>query len=84
MTWVCLSIEPELCGPISIGTARVVRLVMLHAQLGLNDAIRFVDRCVFDGDTVRIPTPSTSDARELVAALTSLSEPPKLTAILQD
>jgi hypothetical protein len=52
---VVLRIEPELCGPISIGTVSVIQLVAKHLELSLSVAKRSVDRCVFEGEQVHIP-----------------------------
>jgi hypothetical protein len=84
MSSVRLSIEPELCGPVSVGTVRVIRLVSEHAHLALGEAMGFVDRCVFEGETVSIPTPSLEDAASLVRALSSLPAVPKIEASVED
>ncbi len=70
-----LSIEPDLCGPISVGTVRIVKLVAHHLALGLSDAIAYVDRCVFEGAIVLIPAPSKDAAEALIREL-----PPHATA----
>jgi hypothetical protein len=82
MSAVRLSIEPQFCGTVSVGTVRVIRLVSQHAHLALAEATGFVDRCVFDGETVSIPTPSPEDAASLVRALSSLPEVPKVDAFV--
>src|SRR5262249_31270791 len=84
MSSVRLSIQPELCGPVSVGTVKVIRLVGQHAQLGLPEAAAFVDRCVFDGETVSIPMPSTEKAASLVRALRSLPTVPKIEASIEE
>jgi hypothetical protein len=84
MSAVRLSIQPELCGPVSVGTVVVIRLVSQHANLSLAEAMKLVDRCVFDGETVSIPTPSSDAAAALVRALASLPEVPKVEASIED
>ena len=84
MSAVRLSIEPELCGPVSIGTVAVIRLVAQHARLSLSEAARFVDRCVFEGETVSIPTPSSEEAELLVRALGALPLVPKIHASVEE
>jgi hypothetical protein len=84
MSSVRLSIQPELCGSVSVGTVRVIRLISEHAHLGLAEAKGFVDRCVFEGETVSIPMPSPEDAASLVRAFGSLPAVPKIDASVED
>jgi hypothetical protein len=84
MAAVRLSIQAQLCGSMSVGTVKVIRLVSQHAHLGLSEAMEFVDRCVFEGETVSIPMPSSEDASLLVQALRSLPEVPKIEASVED
>ena len=69
---------------MSVGTVRVIRLVSQHAHLALSEAAEFVDRCVFEGETVSIPTPSAEDAASLVRALGSLPDVPRIEASVED
>ena len=64
-----LSIEAELCGPISMGTVAVIRALMEHAGLPLADAIALVDRCTFAGERVSLSMPSNAAAEALLSAL---------------
>ena len=84
VTAVVLSIEPLMAGPLSVGTVEVIRLLRVHAHLGLAEAKHLVDRCVFDGESVRIPTPSPSDAAALAAALADLPESPRIRVLISD
>jgi hypothetical protein len=84
MSVVRLSIQPQICGSVSVGTVAVIRLVSRHARLPLSEAAVFVDRCVFDGETVSIPTPSSEAAVSLVRALEALPEVPKVEASILD
>jgi hypothetical protein len=83
MSSVRLSIQPQLCGSVSVGTVRVIRLVSEHAHLPLSEAMNFVNRCVFDAETVSIPTPTPQDAASLVRALCALPEVPKIEASVE-
>jgi len=69
MPSVRLSIEPDLCGPISVGTARVAILLRDVLGLELDDAIRWIDRCVFDGAEVSIPISSRESGERFLSAL---------------
>jgi hypothetical protein len=84
MSAVRLSIQPELCGPVSVGTVRVIRLVSQHAHLSISEATELVDRCVFEGETVSIPMPSSEDAASLVRVLGSLPDVPRIDASVED
>jgi hypothetical protein len=76
MTAMFLSVEPEMLGPVSVGTLEVIRLLQVHARLDLAEAKGLVDRCVFDGQTVRVPIPSTEAATSLIAAIAELPHSP--------
>jgi hypothetical protein len=84
MSAVRLSIKAELCGEVSVGTVRVIRLVSQHARVALSEAMGLVDRCVFDGETVLIPMPSSEDASLLVRALSALPAVPKIEASVEE
>ncbi|MCC6903526.1 MAG: hypothetical protein IT377_31450 [Polyangiaceae bacterium] len=72
MVTVVLSIEPDLCGPVSVGTVRVIRTLEQSLGLCLADALAVVNRAVFDGETVHVPAPDAEAARRCVAALATL------------
>jgi hypothetical protein len=80
---VVLRIEPELCGPISIGTVSVIRLVAKHLELSLSVAMRYVDRCVFEGEQVHIPAPSDVAAEGFVVAIRALAATPRVEATVE-
>lgn len=80
MASVSLSIEPDLCGPVSVGTVAVILVIRERLGQSLADAASFVNRAVFDGETVSIPAPSAAAAVECAAALTALSTPAKVQA----
>jgi hypothetical protein len=82
MPIVTLRIEPEICGPLSIGTARVIKLVAEHLALSLVDAMQQVDRCVFDGEAVEILAPSAAAAERFMRAVAALPPVPRVFASL--
>jgi hypothetical protein len=75
-----LTIEAELCGPISMGTVAVVRALMEHSGLSLEAAVAIVDRCAFAGERVSVPLPSNSAAQALLLALHRVPAAPRISA----
>lgn len=69
MASVVLRIEPDLCGPFSVGTVGVIKALQSALGLGLDEAADYVNRCVFDGETVEIPAPSVEVAERAIALL---------------
>jgi ribosomal protein L7/L12 len=80
MAGVVLEIEAVFCGPVSVGTVSVIKLVREHLGLGLGDAKEYVDRAVFGGERVTIPAPDVRAAERLVAALAELPGSPRVRA----
>ena len=80
MASVKLRIEPELCGAMSIGTVRVVKLLTQHLELGLEPALNYVDRCVFSAEEVDIPAPSAAAAARFISAVSCLPPVPNVVA----
>lgn len=80
MTTIDLTIEGELCGPISMGTAGVTRALMSHLGLALGEAVAIVDRCVFDSEHVTLESPSREQAEALLAAWSALPAAPRIHA----
>jgi hypothetical protein len=80
MVSVLLQIEPDLCGPFSLGTVAVIKLVQRHFELGLDEAAEYVNRCVFAGETVAIPVPEAEAAARFVAAIRALPAVPSVVA----
>ena len=68
MTTISFSIQPDLCGPNSVGTVGVIRALMSHLWLSVDEAEALVNRCVFDGEQVEIAAPSHAVAEALLAA----------------
>ncbi len=75
MPTVQLRIDPRFCGPASVGTVEVIRLLCTHLGLSLVDAKAYVDRCVFEGDVVSIHTKSIAAAHAFASAATELPPP---------
>lgn len=69
MASIVLSIEADLCGPFSVGTVRVIQSLQRELGLGLDEAADYVNRCVFDGETVEIPAPTLEAAERTIALL---------------
>ena len=80
MTVIELSIEADLCGPISLGTVGVIRALMTHLALSLPDAVAVVDRCTFGAERVTLPAPSAAHAAALLATLGQLRHAPSIEA----
>jgi hypothetical protein len=78
-----LAIDAELCGPISIGTVKVIRMLSRHLGVSLREANAVVDRCVFEGEAVDVAT-SRDKAEELISALRQLPENPRVRVELND
>ena len=80
MATIEVSIEGELCGPISMGTAAVTRALMDHLELPVGEAVAIVDRCVFEGERVTLVSPSRARADALLAAWSALPAAPRIHA----
>lgn len=86
MPSVKLSIQPQLCGPVSFGTIDVIRAVQSCAGLSLVEAKALVDQCVFHGEfvavfhseTVTITGVTDADADGLITKLRGLPDAPPL------
>ena len=84
MTLVALTIEGDLCGPMSIGTVAVIRAIEQHLELSLAEANEFVDRCVFDGERVLLPAPTRRAAEALLATFGRLPAAARIHASIAD
>lgn len=80
MACVTLSIEPDLCGPVSVGTVSVIRVIERTLELSLRESFEYVNRAVFDGEEVQIPAPSSQAAAQCAAELSALRTPAKIRA----
>lgn len=79
---VRITIEPDLCGPVSVGTGAVVRLLSAELALPLGEALSLVDRAVYERHTLELAAPSLETARRLVASLSALRSPARVRAEL--
>ena len=84
MATINLTIEPEFCGPISMGTVAVIRALVAHLSLPVDEAEALVDRCVTAGEQVAIPAPTRLAAEALLAALQRVPAAPRIHATLLD
>ena len=84
MTTIALTIEPEFCGPISMGTVAVIRALMAHLGLSVGEAESLVDRCVSSGEPVAFSAPSRAAAEALLAALRRVPAAPRIIAAIVD
>ena len=77
MATVHLSVEPVFCGPVSVGTVELIKLVRERFGLSLAEAKAYVDRCVFDGESLAFVTSSTEAAAEFAREVGALESPAK-------
>jgi hypothetical protein len=54
MATVKLSIQAQLCGPVSIGTVDVIKAVQTYAGLGLGEAKALVDPSLTDAPPIDV------------------------------
>ncbi|HYQ31269.1 MAG TPA: hypothetical protein VER04_28745 [Polyangiaceae bacterium] len=84
MTVIALTIEGDLCGPMSIGTVAVIRAIEQHLGLSLAQANEFVDRCVFEQQQVSLPAPTRAAAEALLGAFAQLPAAKRIHASIAD
>jgi len=77
-----IRIEPELCYGVSFGTVEIIKLIRKRLNLGLAEAKTYVDRCVFDGETVFISIPTGVDTEKLLFDIRELETPVKIEAVI--
>lgn len=75
MPTIHLRVDPVLCGPISIGTVGLIKLLRDCLGLSLAEAKGYVDRCVFGGETVAIPVKTVKLAEMIAGDVAALSSP---------
>lgn len=75
MTTVHLTVEPVFCGPVSVGTVELIKLVRERFGLSLAEAKAHVDRCVFNGETVALVAPTAEAAAAFVRQVGDLKSP---------
>src|SRR5262245_21288834 len=74
---VQLNVEPVFCGPVSVGTVELIKLVRERFGLSLAEAKAYVDRCVFDGETVALVAPTAEAAAVFAREVGALESPAK-------
>jgi hypothetical protein len=77
-----LSIEPDLCGPVSVGTVAVIRALCDKLGVSLAEANALVDACVFEGREVEIHASSDEAGRALIEALARTQAGPRIRAVV--
>jgi hypothetical protein len=82
VTAIALRIDPELCGPVSVGTVAVIKLLAEHLGLSLSAAMEYVDRAVFEAQIVDVPAPSDECAHAFVAAIAALPPVPRIEVLV--
>lgn len=75
MARVQLRVEPVFCGPFSVGTIELIKLVRERFGLSLGDAKARVDRCVWDGETVVLEAADMEAATEFAREVSALESP---------
>lgn len=78
MPTIHVRVEPVFCGPFSLGTVELIKLVRERFGLSLADAKGYVDRCVFAGERVAISTESFEIAESFARDATALQTPAKI------
>jgi len=73
-----LRVEPVFCGPSSVGTVELIKLIRKRFGLSLADANAYVDRCVFAGEIVTIPAESPETAAAFAREAVALQTPAKI------
>ncbi|HMS41531.1 MAG TPA: hypothetical protein PKE69_14965 [Pyrinomonadaceae bacterium] len=79
---LAIKIQPILIDSISVGTVEIIKLIREELNLDLAKAKAYIDRCVFDGETVLIPIPIGIDVERLLAKIRELETRPKIEAFL--
>lgn len=85
MPKVHLRVVPEFLAPtpISVGTIDHIRVIQRSLGISLREAKAYVDRCVFDGETVVLSVSSYATAEALVRDLQALGGPARVDARLE-
>lgn len=84
VTKIVLTIEGDFCGPMSIGTVAVIRAIEKRLGLSLSEANGFVDRCVFERETVTLAAPTRAAAEALLAEFSQLPAASRIHASIAD
>jgi hypothetical protein len=77
-------VDPKFCGPVSVGTVDLIKIVRKRCNFGLTEAKRYIDDAVFGGEIVDIPLPEETDGLSLVEEIRALDTPAKIVVELVD
>ena len=75
MSTIHLRIEPVFCGPASVGTVELIKVLRDRFELSLPEAKAYVDRCVFNGETVALVASTHEAAAEFAREVNAVASP---------
>ena len=67
-----LTVDPKFCGPVSVGTVDLIKILRDRLNLKLSEAKHYVDDAVYGGEVVDIPLTPELDGPGLVGDINSL------------
>jgi len=79
-----ISVNPMLCGPVSVGTVDLIKVIREHCNFGLGQAKEYIDEAVFGGAIVDIPLPDETDGQALVDEIRGLETRAEISVQLID
>ncbi len=79
---LALKIHPVMVEGISVGKVEIIKLLRQRLNLSLTDAKSYVDRCVFNEETVLIPIPVDFEIETLLIEIRGLETPAKIEALV--
>ena len=79
-----ISVEPSFCGPVSLGTVDLIKIVRERCNFGLRQAKDYIDDAVFGDEVVDIPLPDETDGQTLVEEIRALETPAVISVELLD
>lgn len=82
MTHIVLRIDGDVCGVTSVGTVAVIRALERCLGLSLSAATEVVNRCVFEGEQVKVPAPTRAAAEALLIQFQTLPAAARIRAEL--
>ena len=83
MATVHLRVEAVFCGPASVGTVELIKLVRERFGLSLAEAKSLIDRCVFDGEAVALVAATADAAAEFAREVSALKSPAKFEVFVE-
>lgn len=79
---IILTVDPKFCGPVSVGTIGLIKLVQKSFDLGLAEAKSLVDKAVFGGEIVEIQIPEHCKGSEIISEIELLDSEANIQALL--